>query len=63
MTPSIGLRIIPDYISRFTERFPRALLFIVEGYSQSLAEQVAMGKLDFALLSSLAESCDRSGRS
>jgi LysR family transcriptional regulator, nitrogen assimilation regulatory protein len=50
MTPSIGHRIIPDYISRFTERFPRASLSIVEGYSQSLAEQVVMGKLDFALL-------------
>src|SRR4029077_5324527 len=47
---SIGQRIIPDYISRFTERFPRASLSIVEGYSQSLAEQVVMGKLDFALL-------------
>src|SRR5258708_4033044 len=50
MTPSIGQRIIPDYISRFTERFPRASLSVVEGYSQSLAEQVVMGKLDFALL-------------
>ena len=50
MTPSIGQRIIPDYISRFTERFPRASLSIVEGYSQALAEQVVMGKLDFALL-------------
>jgi LysR family nitrogen assimilation transcriptional regulator len=50
MTPSIGHRIIPDYISRFTERFPRASLSIVEGYSQALAEQVVMGKLDFALL-------------
>ena len=50
MTPSIGQRIIPNYISRFTERFPRASLSIVEGYSQSLAEQVVMGKLDFALL-------------
>src|ERR1700719_2955003 len=26
MTPSIGQRIIPNYISRFTERFPRASL-------------------------------------
>ena len=50
MTPSIGQRIIPDYISRFSERFPRASLSIVEGYSQALAEQVVMGKLDFALL-------------
>jgi LysR family transcriptional regulator, nitrogen assimilation regulatory protein len=48
MTPSIGQRIIPDYISRFSERFPRASLSIVEGYSQALAEQVVMGKLDFA---------------
>src|SRR5260370_21419317 len=50
MAPSIGDGIIPDYISRFTVRFPRASLSIVEGYSQSLAEQVVMGKLDFALL-------------
>jgi LysR family nitrogen assimilation transcriptional regulator len=50
MTPSIGQRIISDFISRFTDRFPRASLSIVEGYSQSLAEQVVMGKLDFALL-------------
>jgi LysR family nitrogen assimilation transcriptional regulator len=50
MTPSIGQRIIPDYVARFTERFPQASLSIVEGYSQSLAEQVVMGKLDFALL-------------
>jgi LysR family transcriptional regulator, nitrogen assimilation regulatory protein len=48
VTPSIGYRIIPDYISRFTERFPRASLSIVEGYSQALAEQVVMSKLDFA---------------
>jgi LysR family nitrogen assimilation transcriptional regulator len=50
MTPSLCQRIIPDYVSRFTERFPRASLSIVEGYSQALAEQVVMGKLDFALL-------------
>jgi LysR family nitrogen assimilation transcriptional regulator len=50
MTPSIGHRIIPDYVERFAERFPKASLSIVEGYSQSLAEQVVMGKLDFAIV-------------
>jgi LysR family nitrogen assimilation transcriptional regulator len=49
MTPSIGRRIIPDYVERFTERFPKASLSVVEGYSQALAEQVVMGKLDFAI--------------
>jgi LysR family nitrogen assimilation transcriptional regulator len=50
MTPSIGLRIIPDYVERLAERFPKASLSVVEGYSQSLAEQVVMGKLDFAIV-------------
>jgi LysR family nitrogen assimilation transcriptional regulator len=50
MTPSIGHRIIPDYVERFAERFPKASLSVVEGYSQSLAEQVVMGKLDFAIV-------------
>lgn len=50
MTPSIGWRMIPDYVERFTARFPKASLSVVEGYSQSLAEQVVMGKLDLAIL-------------
>jgi LysR family nitrogen assimilation transcriptional regulator len=50
MTPSIGWRVIPDYVERFTARFPKASLSVVEGYSQSLAEQVVMGKLDLAIL-------------
>ena len=50
MTPSVGRRLIPDYVERFTERFPKASLSVVEGYSQALAEQVVMGKLDFAIL-------------
>ena len=50
MTPSIGWRMIPDYVERFIARFPKASLSVVEGYSQSLAEQVVMGKLDLAIL-------------
>jgi LysR family transcriptional regulator, nitrogen assimilation regulatory protein len=50
MTPSIGWRVIPGYVERFAERFPKASLSVVEGYSQSLVEQVIMGKLDFAIL-------------
>ena len=50
MTPSIGRRLIPDYVERFAERFPKASLAVVEGYSQPLVEQVVMGKLDFAIL-------------
>ncbi len=50
MTPSVGRRLIPDYVARFAERFPKASLSVVEGYSQTLAEQVVMGKLDFAIL-------------
>src|SRR5580692_199863 len=50
MTPSVGRRLIPDYVERFTEHFPKASLSVVEGYSQALAEQVVMGKLDFAIL-------------
>ena len=50
MTPSIGQRIVPEYVERFTQRFPKAALSVVEGYSQSLAEQVVMGKLDFAIV-------------
>lgn len=50
MTPSIGHRIILDYVGRIAERFPKASLSVVEGYSQSLAEQVVMGKLDFAIV-------------
>ena len=50
MTPSVGRRLIPDYVARFAERFPKASLSVVEGYSQPLAEQVVMGKLYFAIL-------------
>jgi len=50
MTPSVGRRLIPDYVERFAERFPKASLSVVEGYSQPLVEQVVMGKLDFAIL-------------
>ena len=50
MTPSIGQRIVPEYVQRFAERFPKASLSVVEGYSQALAEQVVMGKLDFAIV-------------
>src|SRR5258707_14257529 len=47
MTPSIGTRMIPTFVERFSEKFPKASLSVVEGYSQALAEQVVMGKLDF----------------
>jgi len=41
---------IPAFTERFVQRFPKASLSIVEGYSSSLTEQVLMGKLDFAVL-------------
>ena len=50
MTPSIGQRIVPEYVERLAQRFPKASLSVVEGYSQALVEQVVMGKLDFAIV-------------
>ena len=49
-TPSIGRTMIPSFTEQFVERFPKASLSIVEGYSSALTEQVLMGKLDFAIL-------------
>lgn len=50
LTPSLGTRLIPTYVERFSKQFPKAGLSIVEGYSAPLGEQVLMGKLDFAIL-------------
>ena len=49
-TPSVGRTMIPTFAGQFAERFPKASLSIVEGYSSALTEQVLMGKLDFAIL-------------
>ena len=49
-TPSVGRTMIPTFVGRFAERFPKASLSVVEGYSSTLTEQVLMGKLDFAIL-------------
>lgn len=50
LTPSLGFRLIQAFVDRFSRRFPKASLSIVEGYSAPLSEQVLMGKLDFAIL-------------
>lgn len=49
-TPSVGRTLIPSFAERFVERFPKASLSLVEGYSQSLYEQVLVGGLDFSIL-------------
>jgi LysR family nitrogen assimilation transcriptional regulator len=49
-TPSVGRTMIPSFTEQFVQRFPKASLSIVEGYSSALTEQVLMGKLDFAIL-------------
>jgi LysR family nitrogen assimilation transcriptional regulator len=50
LTPSLGTRLIPTYVERFSKQFPKASLSIVEGYSAPLSEQVLMGRLDFSIL-------------
>ncbi|TKC78812.1 LysR family transcriptional regulator [Trinickia terrae] len=49
-TPSVGRTLIPSFVERFVERFPKASLSLVEGYSRSLYEQVLVGGLDFSIL-------------
>ncbi|WP_172173688.1 LysR family transcriptional regulator [Paraburkholderia elongata] len=55
-TPSVGRTLIPTFVERFIERFPKASLSVVEGYSSSLHEQLLVGSLDFAILQNPAAS-------
>ncbi|QBR02231.1 LysR family transcriptional regulator [Paraburkholderia pallida] len=50
LTPSVGRTLIPTFVERFVERFPKASLSLVEGYSLPLHEQMLLGQLDFAIV-------------
>ena len=47
--PSICRGVLPGIVGQFTAAYPAVKLKIVEGYSGSLAEQLASGELDVAL--------------
>ena len=56
LPPSIGQALIPELVPRLAERFPGASISVVQGLSDTLAEQVSAGRLDFAVMRNPAPS-------
>lgn len=50
MPPRVALGLSAPLIQRFRERFPRAVITVLEGLSVALRESLAAGRLDLALL-------------
>ena len=50
MPPRVALGLSTPLIQRFRERFPRAVITVLEGLSVALRESLIAGKLDLALL-------------
>jgi LysR family nitrogen assimilation transcriptional regulator len=50
MPPRVALGMSTPLIQRFREKFPRAVITVLEGLSVSLRESLIVGKLDLALL-------------
>jgi len=50
MPPRVALGMSTPLIQRFREKFPRAVISVLEGLSVSLRESLIVGKLDLALL-------------
>jgi len=50
MPPRVALGLSVPLVQRFRERFPRAVISVLEGLSVSLRESLIAGRLDLALL-------------
>ena len=50
MPPRVALGLSTPLVQRFRERFPRAVITVLEGLSVALRESLIAGKLDLALL-------------
>jgi LysR family nitrogen assimilation transcriptional regulator len=50
LPPSLGMIAIPRLAACFAQRFPRAMLSLVEGGSSTLFDQVLSERLDFAVI-------------
>jgi LysR family nitrogen assimilation transcriptional regulator len=53
---SLAQVVIPQFTETFLKRFPQASLSIVQGLSDGLSDQVAAGRLDFAVIRNPAPS-------
>lgn len=56
MPPRVALGLSTPLIQRFREKFPRAVITVLEGLSVALRESLIAGKLDLALLFDPADS-------
>ena len=50
MPPRVALGLSVELVQRFRARFPRAMITVLEGLSQSLRESLIAGRMDMALL-------------
>lgn len=53
---SLAQVVVPQFTRRFLDRFPQASLSLVQGLSDGLGDQVAAGRLDFAVVRNPAPS-------